>query len=91
MELALVKLPTARDSLEMMRATERTPFSVEVCYCSTLDDCWTIGMGKGTTAVSNCAPDPKPFVDMTDETRQWIHEYWRKKQSEGDAGAGDGG
>jgi hypothetical protein len=91
MEVALVKVPTQRDSLEIMRATEHTPFAIEVCYCSTLDECWIVGLGEGTTAVSSCPPDAKPFVDMTDETKRWVHEYWRKKESENDGGTHDGG
>jgi hypothetical protein len=91
MELALLKIPSAGESLKAMRATEKTELSIEVCYCSTLDDCWVVGMATGTRAVSNCAPDPKPFVHMTDETKLAIHEYWAKKERESDGGPAGAG
>jgi hypothetical protein len=88
MELALVKIPTRIETQEIMRATESTPLAIEVCYCSTLDECWVVAFGEGTKSVSSCPPDPKPFVDMTYKTKTWIHEHlWEKG---GDGGASEG-
>jgi hypothetical protein len=87
MELALVKLPTRKDTQDVMRASESNPLEIEVCYCSTLDDCWKVVFGEGTKPIASCPPDPKPFVDMSWKTKKWIHEHlWEK---EGDGGKSD--
>jgi hypothetical protein len=89
MELALLKIPTLKDSQDILQASARV--SMAVCYCSTLDDCWTLTMGEGTKEVSGCPADPQPFVGQSEKTKEWIHEYWRKKAPEMDAGSGGAG
>ncbi len=41
---------------------------IELCYCSTLDECWVIGSpgDDGNRPVDKCVPDPKPFVMLTE-------------------------
>ncbi len=57
---------------------ERRRLGVELCYCSTLEDCWVVA-GHGlaselTVQVGSCAPDPVPFA-MFDE--QALDDYVR--------------
>lgn len=75
MELPLLKIPTFKDSQDIMQEAGSGRFSIEVCYCSTLDDCWALG-GEGTKEVRGCPEDPRPFVAQSEKTGKWIHEYW---------------
>ncbi len=53
------------DELARGMFAARSRLGVELCYCSTLEDCWTVwGRGLGsnaTTSVASCPPDPTPF------------------------------
>jgi hypothetical protein len=49
---------------------ERRRLTVEICYCSTLGDCWVMsapGSGGNTTQpAADCAPDARPFTSVED-------------------------
>jgi hypothetical protein len=50
---------------------ERQRMSVELCYCSSLNECWQLSAPpKGssvTTPVPACTPDTKPFESLGDD------------------------
>jgi hypothetical protein len=52
---------------------QRNRITIELCYCSTLDDCW-LDVHRGlfaaptTQPVAACPPDPKPFHSLSAET-----------------------
>ena len=71
---------------------ERFRVGVEICYCSTLGECWVLHQGPfgtpTTTPVPVCAPDPKPFESISASTVRTMNENMlRAKQA--DAGARD--
>ncbi len=45
---------------------ERKRLAVEICYCSTLDECWLLHSSnpfdpETTRSIAECVPDAKPF------------------------------
>jgi hypothetical protein len=83
-ELTAVRI-TDRFSV-LHTAKERRRLVFDVCYCSTLDDCWRLHVAdarnQSTTVVSTCPPEAEPFEALND--RQL--DYWLSVQSD-DAGA----
>ena len=65
-----MKVPDATEARELM--TQRRRVSYEVCYCSSLGDCWLLlysGLGSQTTVPTNgCTPDAKPFRSASNQT-----------------------
>jgi hypothetical protein len=70
LEVDALKIPSFKDSVTFL--AQRRRLAVEVCYCSTLDDCWVLdspaGESTSTRAVSDCVDDPKPFRSVSDQT-----------------------
>jgi hypothetical protein len=71
---------------------------VELCYCSTLDECWVVGSDDGSNrSVGDCAPDPKPFAMLTEEHMAALLAVLASdagtptKNAASDGGAHDGG
>ncbi len=66
---------------------------MNVCYCSTLGDCWELtnpwnGSPESTTPVPECRPDPVPFTTYThDQSAQLIDRYLEYLASKEDGGA----
>jgi hypothetical protein len=58
-------------TLLFMEAGKRMRF--EICYCSSLDDCWSwssdFAGADETVPVHDCHPDPEPFRPQTSEER----------------------
>ena len=50
---------------------ERQRLSFELCYCSSLDECWNLTVPAKTPAVTlsvpACVPDAKPFESVADD------------------------
>ncbi len=70
-ELLTLKVGNARDAREMFANMDR--LSTEVCYCSTLGECWIYSEKSAldpstTTSVASCPPDPVPFRAATHDT-----------------------
>jgi hypothetical protein len=44
--------------------------AIELCYCSTLDECWVVGSpgNESTRPIDKCVPDAKPFEMLTDQS-----------------------
>jgi hypothetical protein len=66
-------------------AKERRRLEMDVCYCSTLDDCWRLHVASAristTTAVPECPVEKEPFVAVDDKGL----DYWISTQLD-DAG-----
>jgi hypothetical protein len=76
-----------RLALGMFLARRR--LAVELCYCSTLDDCW-IASGHGVrddapTRVAECTPDAVPFQPLDETAVDELVQSWIT-----DAGTADG-
>ncbi len=90
-EMLLLEIDWAA-TLNLMEAKE---IRMELCYCSSLDDCWnwTTEFGSDldeTVQVPDCHPDPVAFRAVTDEERKAnIRELhlWLDAQHDGGAGA----
>ena len=67
-------------------AKERRRLEFDVCYCSTLDDCWRLHVASAhiatTTPIAECPVDEEPFVAVDDRGL----DYWLSTQLD-DAGA----
>lgn len=76
---------TGPDAIEILK--QRRRLGLEVCYCSTLEECWVLSAPNladppVTTPVGECAKDPQPFESVAAKT--W--DDLLQKQSR-DAGA----
>jgi len=70
-ELLTFKILQEIDAREMFGGAGR--LATEVCYCSTLGECWVAheisALEPGSTSpVSECSPDPVPFHAVTHES-----------------------
>jgi hypothetical protein len=83
-EMLLVEM----DWAEILDVTEGQNVRMEICYCSSLDDCWNWVTEFGSDAdetvqVPDCHADPVPFREETDEERKesirglhlWLAEH----------------
>jgi hypothetical protein len=65
-EMVFIAYPV-KDWMELQR--ERGRVTTEICYCSTLGECWQLTTpwnGRDvTTPVAECRPDPVPFIPYT--------------------------
>jgi hypothetical protein len=72
--------------------TEGGRLMVDVCYCSTLGECWVLHQGPfgtpTTTPVPECRPDPKPFESISESTLRKMNENM-VRATQADAGARD--
>jgi hypothetical protein len=69
---------------------ERRRLAVELCYCSTLDDCW-IAAGRGVrsdppTPVAACTPDAVPFQPLDEGA---VDDLVKSMMSDAGASTGD--
>jgi hypothetical protein len=92
-EVTAMSLLPGADTITIL--LERRRLSVEVCYCSTLDECWRLHVAEArapsTTSVSGCPVDGEPFQAVNDrQLDTWLH-YMQAKSGmvEGDGGRGD--
>ena len=72
---------------------ERRRLAVELCYCSTLDDCWLLSAPNlfepsTTRPIAECAPDPKPFRSAG---AQLLDNLAAGQTQDPEGGAPDGG
>ena len=85
LEVSALKMRSFTNSVAFLR--ERRRLDVEICYCSTLDDCWTVeapGSGVSVTRdVLRCDPDAKPFESLDEHTLDEMLDLIAK----GDGGA----
>jgi hypothetical protein len=79
------------DYLVIMK--ERKRVSVELCYCSTLGDCWLLanpwdGTPDTTAPIAECPADPIPFTSYTrEQSDQLIDSSLAALRARRDAGA----
>lgn len=65
-------IPDRQAAIKML--AQRRRLAIEVCYCSTLDECWTNAADFASTGdvsrpqpVAQCAPDAVPFTSVAGE------------------------
>jgi hypothetical protein len=71
LEIHALKIADTRDATKLVSQMDR--LEIELCYCSTLDDCWIEGppgphLTPTTRPIDRCVPDAKPFKSLSDKT-----------------------
>ena len=95
LEIAPIKVRNMDDSREII--AQRRRLAVEICYCSTLGDCWVLNTKtpfepSTTQPVNDCVPDAKPFQSVQPATMDTLMDaLGRKAARSADGGRGDGG
>jgi hypothetical protein len=63
----------ANDATTLLLMEAGTRIRTEICYCSSLDDCWNWSFdfagSDETVPVNDCRPDPEPFRPQTSDER----------------------
>src|SRR5450432_3257679 len=93
LQISPVKI-SGPDALEFLKQRRRLGF--EVCYCSTLDECWLLSAPNlaepsATIAAGECAPDETPFKAVAAKTMDDILTRQSREASGKDAGVEDAG
>jgi hypothetical protein len=85
---------TGPDALEFLK--QRRRLALEICYCSTLDECWLLSAPSGgepatTAPVAECKPDETPFVAVAAKTMDEILQLQIRSSDGSDGGPPDAG
>lgn len=69
LEITPFRIPKFEDAASFL--LQRRRLAIEICYCSTLDDCWLLISANDKPATTQptaaCTPDPEPFQSIADQ------------------------
>jgi hypothetical protein len=94
MDLHALELPNLDDSRKLVEELQKERLDIELCYCSSLGECWIYGstapkVPMGTRPVDSCVPDATPFHSIGDKALGELLTELARDGGTADARAGE--